>query len=385
MLFALASGLALFSLALRGSEAASTSHLKAVPPSRVTRARNPGLGAETFIPAADPSISYVGRSRINADGTRSFDWEGNQMIVNVQDASYVKVVINATGGILGRFVVEAGGVEVTSFYVGGGNGALTYLENTFFAAYDLYGTVNIRVISVLEPSFEGANANAYLTFVGFMTDGKAAPASTPRSRKIELVGDSISAGYGSRGSAKLASDYGCPVNDNTSGNYYTYNWAIAERFNAQLVPIAWSGKGMYQNCCDNGETMPSYYLQTLGGGSYTTDWDFSRYIPDCLLINLGTNDFGHDSGPAWEAAFSSTYVSFVQNATARYKNPKLPVFVAQGPMNNGAPLHDALQVAIKAINSAGGNAIYLDLRGPPNDGCGGRKYYYYSPLFSPGP
>ena len=60
------------------------------------------------------------------------------------------------------------------------------------------------------------------------------------------------------------------------------------------------------------------------------------------------------------------------NATqTHYKTPKMPVFVAQGPMNNGAPLHDALQVAIAAINAAGGNAIYLDLRGPPNDGCGG--------------
>ena len=65
-------------------------------------------------------------------------------------------------------------------------------------------------------------------------------------------------------------------------------------------------------------------------------------------------------------------MSFVLNATQIiYKKPSMPVFVAQGPMNNGAPLHDALQVAIAAINAAGGNATYLDLRGPPNDGCGG--------------
>ena len=31
----------------------------------------------------------------------------------------------------------------------------------------------------------------------------------------------------------------------------------------------------------------------------------------------------------------------------------------------------ALQAAIKAINAAGGNAAYLDMRGPPNAGCGG--------------
>lgn len=128
---------------------------------------------------------------------------------------------------------------------------------------------------------------------------------------------------------------------------------------------------MYQNCCDNGETMPSYYLQTLAGNAYSTDWDFSRYVPDMMIINLGTNDFNHDSGPAWEANFSATYVEFVANATARYKKPALPIFVAQGPMNCGAALNGSLQVTIKAINAAGGKATYLNMCGPPNDGCGG--------------
>lgn len=62
---------------------------------------------------------------------------------------------------------------------------------------------------------------------------------------------------------------------------------------------------------------------------------------------------------------------FVLNATARYNKPKLPVFVAQGPMNDGQPLFNALQAAIQGINAAGGAAYYLDMRGPPNDGCGG--------------
>jgi lysophospholipase L1-like esterase len=202
-------------------------------------------------------------------------------------------------------------------------------------------------------------------------NGRLLPASAPRRRKIELLGDSISAGYGSRGDAKLNAANSCPVNAITSGNKYTYNWKIAEHFNADLVPIAWSGKGMYANCCDNGERMPAYWLQTLGGSSYSTDWDHSRYVPDMVIINLGTNDFGHDAGPTWEKAFSDTYTEFVLNATRIYKNPKLPVFVAQGPMNCDAKLGAALNVSIVAINAAGGRAVFLDLKGPPNDGCGG--------------
>ena len=96
--------------------------------------------------------------------------------------------------------------------------------------------------------------------MGFTSDGSTLT-PTPRSRRIELVGDSISAGFGARGSSSTPN---CEVNSVTSGNYYTYNWKIAEYFKADLVPIAWSGKGMYKNCCDDGETMPSYYLQTLG-------------------------------------------------------------------------------------------------------------------------
>ena len=34
-------------------------------------------------------------------------------------------------------------------------------------------------------------------------------------------------------------------------------------------------------------------------------------------------------------------------------------------------LRSALDAAILAVNEAGGNAIYLDLCGPPLDGCGG--------------
>ena len=86
--------------------------------------------------------------------------------------------------------------------------------------------------------------------------------------------------------------------------------------------------------------------------------------------HLNQNDFGHDAGPAWEANFSATYVAFVLNATRRYGNLALPVFLSQGNMNNGAPLHDALQVAAAAINAAGGNATYLDMRAGPTDGCG---------------
>ena len=47
----------------------------------------------------------------------------------------------------------------------------------------------------------------------------------------------------------------------------------------------------------------------------------------------------------------------------------MPVFLAQGPMSDGAALTTAVQAVITAVNSGGGNAHFLDLRGPSTDGA----------------
>lgn len=171
---------------------ASATHQAAGPLPIRQRGPRAAAGPPTFIPAGDSSIWYTGRTRINADATRSFDWEATQAHINVAGATYVRASINASAGILGRFICEVDGWEVSSFFVGGGNGATGGAQD-FLCADDLYQTRHIRLIQVLEPSFSGASANGFFTFVGFTTDGTPAP-PTPRARKIELVGDSISAG-----------------------------------------------------------------------------------------------------------------------------------------------------------------------------------------------
>lgn len=165
-----------------------------------------------FIPASDPHIEYVGRTLINADGSRSFDWEATQVILNVANASSVAAVIHATGGAVGRVVAEVDSWEVNSFWIGGDSGAVN--NDTFVFAFNLVGSHHVRLVSVLEPAFEGAAVGQFFTFAGFVTDGVPL-APLPRTRNIELIGDSISAGYGARGFA--GAPWGCPVDDDTSG------------------------------------------------------------------------------------------------------------------------------------------------------------------------
>jgi lysophospholipase L1-like esterase len=293
-----------------------------------------------------------------------FDWPAVAAFLSVAGVGSISlnVTSQATGGLnraLTHVFVAGAAYEMTRAWITPGNSIINVVSN-------VYGNSSVRVFFELEPSFNGAAADAGYVVHGFVLDAGDAVQQQHRAHKLEIVGDSISAGYGASGVGG-----GCPVMDYTSGNFATYNRLLCDAFDAECSVVAWSGKGMMVNCCDLGETMPSYYLQTRGGEDYSSSWDFTRFVPDAIIINLGTNDFGHDSGPAWEANFSAIYTAFVLNATRRYGNPSLPVFLAQGNINNGTPLQNALQVAAAAINAAGGNATYLDLRVGPIDGCGG--------------
>ena len=79
------------------------------------RKRVPSSGVETFYSAQDPSVWSVGRFQSNPDGSLSFDWENAQLHINVANASYVKVLVSASGGALGRFVADVNGWETASF------------------------------------------------------------------------------------------------------------------------------------------------------------------------------------------------------------------------------------------------------------------------------
>lgn len=121
------------------------------------------------------------------------------------------------------------------------------------------------------------------------------------------------------GDAGLYSDY--PL---------SYMAQLCLAFGANCSTIAWGGKGMYENCCDKGTTMPEYYQQRLAfeGAEAFHPYTFSAsgFVPDAVVINLGTNDYSHcrkrpggECEPGFAAAFTRTYVDFMRNTTRWYQ------------------------------------------------------------------
>ncbi|RSM43225.1 endoglucanase [Amycolatopsis balhimycina DSM 5908] len=117
------------------------------------------------------------------------------------------------------------------------------------------------------------------------------------SRIIEFVGDSITAGYKSSQEALTA-----------------YGWLTAEKVGAAHTEIARPSVCLYPASGCIG--MRDRYFKT-GLDTSTPDWDFSRYQVSDVVINLGTNDRGHNvSG----AQFQSAYVTLLQRIRAKYPN-----------------------------------------------------------------
>jgi lysophospholipase L1-like esterase len=164
------------------------------------------------------------------------------------------------------------------------------------------------------------------TFEGFDLDASAyLPGPGAPSKRLEVIGDSISAGYGNEGTLP------CAFEAKTENHYLSYGALAARALGAELYSEAWSGIGMLRN--NDGSTtgtMPERYPRTLPERT-ASSWDFSAYVPDAVVINLGTNDFAKGD-PA--LAFQTAYTTFVTDLRGHYPNARF--YLAVGSMLGGA-------------------------------------------------
>lgn len=163
------------------------------------------------------------------------------------------------------------------------------------------------------------------TIHGFVLDASArpiAPASTSRKR-IEILGDSISAGYGNEGESES-----CGFSPETENHFLTYGALAARTLGTDLTTIAWSGKGVFTNrgSTTDKETLPVLWTRTLPAENIP--YDFSDPAPEAVIINLGTNDFAPEVTDF--SPFGPSYDVFVEEVRKKY--PDAHLFVMMGPL-----------------------------------------------------
>ncbi len=200
-------------------------------------------------------------------------------------------------------------------------------------------------------------------FFGFETPGNTVILSPPAppKRKIEFFGNSITCGYAMEDNSGGDSWFGYFEN-----NYLSYAAITARHFNARYYCTSKSGIGIIVSWFPL--IMPKMY-DRLDPADSTSKWDFTKYTPDIVVINLFQNDswivnkpdneqfkyrFGTKAPD--ENFIVKSYKDFV--ATIRNKYPEAHIICALGNMDatkEGSPWPGYIQ---KAVNDLSDPKIY---------------------------
>ena len=157
------------------------------------------------------------------------------------------------------------------------------------------------------------------SFHGFTVDGGAlVPTPSPFVHRIEIVGDSITCGYGTECTSANEA-----FSTKSENHYLTYGATAGRLLSADVHTVAWSGKGLVENYgTDQSATMPDLYGRAFATDA-ATSWPFASWTAEAVVINLGTNDWNH-SPPVDPSTFAAAYDDFATDIESRY--PGVAVF-----------------------------------------------------------
>lgn len=249
------------------------------------------LGAKNVsIPASDSKILTTGRHEICSDGSIRFDW------------SAVTLRIRFTGSSL---KMSCSDTKANWFNVWVDKEPAA-LEDSRFCMADETEIVLAKGLPegehtvILQKRTEGHVGT--VTIRKFKTNGEFLQATTPRTRRIEFIGDSYTCGYGTE-----APDRSEPFKAETENCNLTYAAICGRFFGAEVQTVCHSGRGLVRNYGDGpGTNMTDRYVQTFDEADASVMWDFNRFTPDIVVIYLGTNDFSKNAHPTIEAWCNQT-------------------------------------------------------------------------------
>ena len=195
--------------------------------------------------------------------------------------------------------------------------------------------------------------------------------------KIEVIGDSITCGYG-------VDEYDPEKKFKTSTEDFTkgYAYKTAKLLDADIRAFSISGWGIISGFVDSPDApqhteqlIPPYYKKL--GFSYEKfddrdglapqdiNWDFPKYIPDIIIVNLGTNDnswcTGHEERYEMYTEGYAEFLSVVHSCS-----PTSKILCVMGIMlDEIAPYME--KAAAKFKEQSGFGEVYT-LRFTPHDG-----------------
>ena len=177
--------------------------------------------------------------------------------------------------------------------------------------------------------------------------------------RIEFYGDSVSAGEVSEAVDYIGKED--PEHEGGySNSYYSYSWILARKLGAQIHDIAqggialMDGEGWYHEPKQIGmETVWNkvHYNDRFGE---MTEWDFSAYTPQVVIVAIGQNDrhpqdymkeeYCQEKARKWR----EHYHDFLKNLRNKY--PDAWIICCTTLLNHDKSWDDAINEVVKMIN-----------------------------------
>jgi len=301
-----------------------------------------GASAQKIVDNQDTRIRYQGRIG-HKDGVAQLYWSGTSMEVNFTGSTVKALLKDERGENYFNIIID---------------GKITVLHpDTAKRLYTLATGLkagNHTLLLYKRTEFSDGST-AFYNFQ-FEAGAEVLTASPQKNRTIEFYGNSITAGYAVEDYLGADSYLGRYKN-----NYISYGALVARHYNAQYSFIAKSGIGV----------MFGYYNENMGQifdrlnpMDPASKWDFAKYTPEVIVINLFQNDASlmrQPTRPEFVAKFPNgpPEAPYIINAykellkSIRGKNPTSQIICALGNMDatkDGSPWPGYIQSAVDQLN-----------------------------------
>lgn len=195
---------------------------------------------------------------------------------------------------------------------------------------------------------------------GFIVDGEAELLPLPErpARRMEVYGDSVSAGEVSEAEFACAQPDPQGHNGLYSNSYLSYSWQAARLLNAELHDIATGGMALLdktgyfygpdyigmESCWDKVNYYPPFGESTL--------WDFARWTPHVVIVAIGQNDhnpvniMAEDYDSEASAHWRAEYRRFL--GLLREKYPRAHIVCTTTILGHDAAWDRAIDECVKA-------------------------------------
>ncbi|MBE0651360.1 MAG: endoglucanase [Bacteroidales bacterium] len=280
-----------------------------------------------IIDANNPYIQYIGRFDFRNPKKVAFDWPGVYIYAKFQGTSCALRLKDSTNEY--SIIIDNHAPKLLT----------TGKKDVYKVASGLSDSV-AHTIMIQKRTEAFVGKGVFMGFILDKGDSLLPPGKRP-VRRIEFIGNSMTCGYGVLGSSPA-----CHFSKQTEDAGMSYAAMVARKLHADYHLVSYSGKGVVRNYGDKNKTslhpMPSLYDRTCWCDS-TLKWNFKSWVPQTVVINLGTNDFSTHPYPDKDV-FQAAYNKLINRVRSLY--PDVTIFCVSGPMI-GNPCTDYINEVVK--------------------------------------